>query len=37
MNTDSKPLPGVYATGLTKVYGHGNTEVVALKDVTLRV
>ena len=37
MNTDWKPLSGVYATGLTKVYGHGNTEVVALKDVTLRV
>ena len=36
-----KPLPNhaaaVEATGLTKVYGSGNTEVVALNDVTLRV
>jgi putative ABC transport system ATP-binding protein len=35
------PLPdnaaAVEATGLTKVYGSGNTEVVALNDVTLRV
>jgi putative ABC transport system ATP-binding protein len=34
--TDST-TPGVEATGLTKIYGHGNTEVVAVKDVTLRV
>ncbi|MHB8519294.1 MAG: ABC transporter ATP-binding protein [Limisphaerales bacterium] len=37
MNTATQPAPGVEATGLTKVYGHGNTEVVAVKDVTLRV
>ena len=37
MNTAIEPKPGVEATGLTKVYGHGHTEVVAVKDVTLRV
>lgn len=37
MNIATDPTPGVEATGLTKVYGHGNTEVVAVKDVTLRV
>ena len=37
MNTTAEPTPGVEATGLTKVYGHGNTEVVAVKDVTLLV
>ena len=37
MNTTTDTTPGVEATGLTKVYGHGNTEVVAVKDVTLRV
>ncbi len=37
MNIVQDPPPGVEATGLTKVYGHGNTEVVAVKDVTLRV
>lgn len=37
MNAAIEPTPGVEATGLTKVYGHGNTEVVAVKDVTLRV
>jgi len=29
--------PAVEATGLTKVYGSGNTEVVAMNDVSLRV
>lgn len=37
MNAAIEPTPGVEATALTKVYGHGNTEVVAVKDVTLRV
>lgn len=37
MNTATDTTPGVEATGLTKIYGHGNTEVVAVKDVTLRV
>lgn len=37
MNTATETTPGVEATGLTKIYGHGNTEVVAVKDVTLRV
>jgi putative ABC transport system ATP-binding protein len=37
MNTSTDLKPGVEATGLTKVYGHGNTEVVAVKDVTLSV
>ena len=37
MSTTTDTTPGVEATGLTKIYGHGNTEVVAVKDVTLRV
>jgi len=37
MNTATDTTPGVEATGLTKVYGRGHTEVVAVKDVTLRV
>src|SRR5688572_23289905 len=37
MNTATEPTPGVEATGLTKIYGHGNTEVVAVRDVTLHV
>jgi putative ABC transport system ATP-binding protein len=37
MNTTTDKAPGVEATSLTKIYGHGNTEVVAVKDVTLRV
>jgi putative ABC transport system ATP-binding protein len=37
MSTATDTPPGVEATGLTKIYGHGNTEVVAVKDVTLRV
>ncbi|NLF38909.1 ABC transporter ATP-binding protein [bacterium] len=30
-------MPAVETSGLTKVYGTGNTEVVAMKNVTLRV
>ena len=37
MTPVTAPAPGVEATHLTKVYGHGNTEVVAVRDVTLRV
>ncbi len=37
MTTAIGTTPGVEATRLTKVYGHGRTEVVAVKDVTLRV
>ncbi len=37
MSTATDTTPGVEATSLTKIYGHGNTEVVAVKDVTLRV
>lgn len=33
----SAPIPALEALNLTKVYGNGNTEVVAMKDVTLRV
>jgi putative ABC transport system ATP-binding protein len=33
---DSNP-PAIVAENLTKVYGSGNTEVVAMKDVSLRV
>jgi ABC-type polysaccharide/polyol phosphate transport system ATPase subunit len=29
--------PAVEVIGLTKIYGSGNTEVVAMKDVSLRV
>lgn len=36
MTTPSN-APAVEATGLTKIYGHGNTEVVALRDATLSV
>ncbi|MGZ8920256.1 MAG: ABC transporter ATP-binding protein [Limisphaerales bacterium] len=37
MNTVTESKLGVEATGVTKVYGHGNTEVVAVKEVTLSV
>ena len=37
MSTATDTPPGVEATGLTKIYGRGSTEVVAVKDVTLRV
>ncbi len=37
MNPATESPAGVEATGLTKVYGHGHTEVVAVKDVTLSV
>lgn len=35
--TATDRTPAVEATGLTKIYGSGNTEVVAMKDVSLRV
>jgi putative ABC transport system ATP-binding protein len=37
MNPPPDNAPSVEATGLTKVYGSGNTEVVAMNDVSLRV
>lgn len=35
--TPSPAIPALEALNLTKVYGSGNTEVVAMRDVTLRV
>jgi putative ABC transport system ATP-binding protein len=37
MNPPAESAPSVEATGLTKVYGSGNTEVVAMREVSLRV
>jgi putative ABC transport system ATP-binding protein len=37
MNSPAGPAPAVEAQRLTKIYGSGNTEVVAVKDVSLRV
>ena len=37
MNPPTENAPSVEATGLTKVYGSGNTEVVAMREVSLRV
>jgi putative ABC transport system ATP-binding protein len=37
MNATTDQIPAIEAIDLTKVYGHGHTEVVAVKDVTLRV
>jgi putative ABC transport system ATP-binding protein len=37
MNHDRTAPPAVEARGLTKVYGRGDTEVVALRDVSLEV
>ena len=37
MNPPGDNSPAVEAEGLTKIYGSGNTEVVAIKDVSLRV
>ncbi len=34
---DSNQAPAIEAVGLTKIYGSGNTEVVAMRDVSLRV
>ncbi|HOW66115.1 MAG TPA: ABC transporter ATP-binding protein [Candidatus Paceibacterota bacterium] len=34
---DSSPTPAIEAIHLTKIYGGGNTEVIALQDVSLRV
>lgn len=35
--TPPSGVPAIEVAGLTKIYGSGNTEVVAMKDVTLRV
>jgi putative ABC transport system ATP-binding protein len=37
MNTPTDSTPAIVAEQLTKIYGSGNTEVVAMKDVSLRV
>ena len=37
MHPPTRNAPSVEATGLTKVYGSGNTEVVAMREVSLRV
>jgi len=37
VNPPGDNSPAVEAEGLTKIYGSGNTEVVAIKDVSLRV
>src|SRR5664280_2917814 len=37
MNPNDSSAPAIVAENLTKVYGSGNTEVVAMKDVSLRV
>jgi putative ABC transport system ATP-binding protein len=37
MNVDITSTPAIEAFKLTKIYGHDNTEVVAMKDVSLRV
>jgi putative ABC transport system ATP-binding protein len=37
MNTTANTSPAIVAENLTKVYGAGNTEVVAMKDVSLSV
>ena len=37
MNPNESIPPAIVAENLTKVYGSGNTEVVAMRDVSLRV
>lgn len=37
MNSPADSSPAIHAESLTKTYGRGNTEVVALREVTLRV
>lgn len=37
MTEDAAVPLAIETTGLTKVYGHGNTEVVALRDVSMQV
>jgi putative ABC transport system ATP-binding protein len=37
LNTPANSTPAIVADKLTKIYGSGNTEVVAMQDVTLRV
>ena len=37
MTTTANSTPAVEAIALTKIYGSGNTEVVAMKDVSVRL
>ena len=37
MQPDNSNAPAIVAENLTKIYGSGNTEVVAMRDVSLRV
>lgn len=37
MTADGHSAPAVETIGLTKIYGSGNTEVVAMKDVSIRL
>lgn len=37
MSTITNSIPAIEVINLTKIYGHGHTEVVAVKDVSLRV
>ena len=37
MTATANSIPAVEAIGLTKIYGSGNTEVVAMKDVSVRL
>jgi len=37
MNDRADNTPAIEAEGLTKIYGTGNTEVVAMRDVSLRI
>ncbi len=37
MSTNGDPRPAVEAIGLTKIYGSGNTEVVAMKNVSVQL
>lgn len=37
ITTDTSDVPAIDARGLTKIYGSGNTEVVAMRDVALTV
>jgi len=37
MKTDMADVPAIDARGLTKIYGSGNTEVVAMRDASMQV
>jgi putative ABC transport system ATP-binding protein len=37
MNSISNPIPAIEVVNLSKIYGYGHTEVVAVNDVTLQV